>query len=119
MSRDEEGMMATLQTDLWITIGNSADAEQKVVALNIKYRVDCGDLYLDDIIIEEQVGHGAAWAHVKEPAPNWLWRLVESEQTILDECMADWREREEYARDSHADMIREERMLSKATGGDQ
>ncbi len=63
-----------------------------------------------------QPGEGATaeiiTAHVgDEEAPNWLWEMIERDELIQSEMLAEARETDESARDHYADMAREERLM--------
>jgi hypothetical protein len=91
-------MRYTLTTKLWLSVTESRDAEPYDVPLVVRFRMT------DDgpEITDAAVGG--------EPVQNWLWIILQDDVALAHEMIAEARDADEYARDSHADMIREERM---------
>lgn len=103
--------MPKLATDFLFSLTAGQDAEQYNLAIEIVYRFDGGEFYIDDAHVVEPMG--GIYSEKRHEAPAWLWRLLETDADILRECWADADARAEYARDQHADMARDERMLER------
>lgn len=102
-------MSYALSTDMTFTVTGGRDAEEYALELRIKYRFEDGAFYIDEVEVIE-AGEGI-YSPKPYGAPAWLWRILESDEALRDECFADYKAREEHAADDYADMLRRERQL--------
>ena len=80
------------------------------LGLDLKVRFENDEFYIDDAIVTEP-GTGIYSAR-KEVAPNWLWRLIESDADIRGAAEKAWSDHHEYLAGQEADLRRDERRLS-------
>jgi len=97
-----------LALDLFVAFDQNDEGHN--LGLDLKIRFENDEFYLDDAIVTE--ASTGVYSARKDVAPNWLWRLIESDEGVRAVASKAWHENEARLADDAADNQREERRLS-------
>ena len=109
-------------TDMTLTLVGVVNADQHDITLEVTFNVEPerSATYLEPgggATVEVQTirlieNHGGPRQNYYE-APAWLWPMVEGDESLAHEMLAEAWESDESARDHQADSRREEAMIDK------
>lgn len=101
----------TIRTKISLTLCEARDAQEWDAEFEASFDVDLGHP-------QSSLDPGApanisiVWATINgEPAPDWMRPMLECDEVLEREMLAEAREADEAARQDYAEMVREERKL--------
>lgn len=111
----------SITTDISVQLVGILDAIEHPLTLKLTFdvrpsfpetRLQPGEPASVEVLTATIVEHNG-WHEIKHEAPNWLWRMIEKDDRLEAEMLREAWESDEAARDDHADMVREERLLER------
>lgn len=93
-----------LALDMFLGFEQDLDDDGHNLGLDLKVRFEDGEFYIDDAILTEP--STGIYSARKEVAPNWLWRLLETDTNVRAAAEKAWANHEEYLAGEAADLRR-------------